>query len=107
MKRNISHDFILTLNNARMHKFLYNNKKLNFMNKNTIMCHICRSLFYRLRNCSKNNKYQQAQYTHSVYQPIYKRYQVKTPTTKGGFNPLFPKQQYEEPTNYWKEGLDN
>ncbi|PKY62119.1 hypothetical protein RhiirA4_488034, partial [Rhizophagus irregularis] len=95
------------MNDARMHKFSYNNKGLNFVDKNTITCHVCGSSFHRLRNCPENNKYQQAQRTHSVYQPIYKRYQVKAPTTRGGFNPLFPKQQYEEPTNYWEEGLDN
>ncbi|PKY52451.1 hypothetical protein RhiirA4_496668 [Rhizophagus irregularis] len=95
------------MNDAKTHKFSYNNKGLNFVDKNTITCHVCGSSFHKLRNCPENNKYQQAQRTHSVYQSIYKRYQVKAPTAKGGFNPLFPKQRYEEPTNYWEDGLDN
>ncbi|PKK61784.1 hypothetical protein RhiirC2_791292 [Rhizophagus irregularis] len=95
------------MDNAKTHKFSYNNKKLNFVDKNTITCHVCGSSFHKLRNCPENNKYQQAQCTHSVYQSIYKRYQVKAPTAKGSFNPLFPKQRYEEPTNYWEDGLDN
>ncbi|PKC56546.1 hypothetical protein RhiirA1_473847 [Rhizophagus irregularis] len=85
----------------------YEKERLNFVDKNTITCHVCGSSFHKLRNCPENNKYQQAQRTHSVYQSIYKRYQVKAPTAKGGFNPLFLKQRYEELTNYWENGLDN
>ncbi|PKY61662.1 hypothetical protein RhiirA4_486950 [Rhizophagus irregularis] len=59
------------------------------------------------KNKFSRNYEKEPQRTHSVYQSIYKRYQVKAPTAKGGFNPLFPKQRYEEPTNYWEDGLDN
>ncbi|PKC03798.1 hypothetical protein RhiirA5_423232 [Rhizophagus irregularis] len=71
------------MGDAKTHKFSYNNKGLNFVDKNTITCHVCGSSFHKLRNCPENNKYQQAQRTHSVYQSIYKRYQVKAPTAKG------------------------
>ncbi|PKK62714.1 hypothetical protein RhiirC2_789953 [Rhizophagus irregularis] len=80
-KRNHKFKYVLKL--ANLPSGTYNNKRPNFINKNTIMCHVCGSLFHKLRNCSENNKHQQAQHTHSVYQSIYKRYQVKAPTAKG------------------------
>ncbi|PKY25513.1 hypothetical protein RhiirB3_511140 [Rhizophagus irregularis] len=49
------------MGDAKTHKFSYNNKGLNFVDKNTITCHVCGSSFHKLRNCPENNKYQQAQ----------------------------------------------
>ncbi|GBC43778.2 RNA-directed DNA polymerase from mobile element jockey-like [Rhizophagus irregularis DAOM 181602=DAOM 197198] len=84
-------------NNALEKKFSFNNRGLVFVNYDAVTCHVCGSLYHRVRTCPENQRKRNMSSTHEVYQQIYSRYGVKAPRPSMGFRPLFPRNSQYQP----------
>ncbi|EXX66364.1 hypothetical protein RirG_124510 [Rhizophagus irregularis DAOM 197198w] len=92
-------------NNALEKKFSFNNRGLVFVNYDAVTCHVCGSLYHRVRTCPENQRKRNMSSTHEVYQQIYSRYGVKAPRPSMGFRPLFPRNSQYQPDK--SEGMYN
>ncbi|CAB5181873.1 unnamed protein product [Rhizophagus irregularis] len=85
------------LNNTLGKKFSFNNRGLVFINYDAVTCHVCGSLYHRVRTCPENQRKRNMSSTHEVYQQIYSRYGVKASKPSMGFRPLFPRNSQYQP----------